>query len=159
MNLADAIRQAAVGGPLPTPVQKPEPRDAFTRPPAPSPKQEFVDAVRSVSDEQDTTFRLEDEREVTVTADPAQAGHPVRFELFLTPEQLSGLFKGVVSAQHSVMTLRETARYLRIPGRTLEEMAQLGQIPAFLIDEKWRFSRNSVDEWLAQQSARKEMEA
>jgi excisionase family DNA binding protein len=85
--------------------------------------------------------------------------HAVRIDLVLSPEQLSALFRGVAEAERSVLTTREAAHYLRIPGRKLQEMAELGQIPAFLIDGKWRFSRNSVDEWLTQQSAPKEMEA
>jgi excisionase family DNA binding protein len=85
--------------------------------------------------------------------------HAVRIDLVLSPEQLSALFRGVAEAERSVLTNREAAHYLRIPGRKLQEMAELGQIPAFLIDGKWRFSRNSVDEWLTKQSARKEMEA
>jgi len=98
--------------------------------------------------------------DLTVTASQNTAtAYPVKFELYLSPEQLTGLFKGVVTTQHSVMTLSETARYLRIPSRKVQEMAELGEIPAFLIDGKWRFARNSVDEWLAQRPFRKEMEA
>lgn len=103
-----------------------------------------------------------------VTASPVEVpsthlapltGNVVRLELFLTPEQLNSLFRAVVATQHSVMTLREAAAYLRISPSRLETMAQEGQIPAFLIDGRWRFARNSVDEWLNMQSLQKEMEA
>jgi excisionase family DNA binding protein len=90
---------------------------------------------------------------------PATAGNVVRLELFLTPEQLNGLFRAVCANQHTVMTLREASSYLRVNPSRLEEMAQESEIPAFLIDGKWRFPRNSVDEWLNMQSFRKEMEA
>lgn len=163
MNLADAIRQAA-GGTVQLTTYTNDAKEVHAVAPAPQPaaKREFVEAVRSATTDDSEGLHLEtsESDDLTVTSSQnAPVAHPVRFELFLTPEQLSGLFKGVVSAQHSVMTLRETAKYLRIPGRKVEEMAQLGQIPAFLIDGKWRFSRNSVDEWLGNQSFRKEMEA
>ncbi len=83
-------------------------------------------------------------------------GSIVRLELFLTPEQLSGLFRAVVAAQHSVMTLREAANYVRIPIHVLEELAREGDIPAFLVDGKWRFPRNGVDEWMSMQASKKE---
>ena len=161
MNLADAIRQASGGAvKLTTYTNEQAETHAVAPAPQPAPRREFVEAVRSASEGSEGLTLETNDDDVTVTsAQGLPAAHPVRFELFLTPEQLSGLFKGVVTAQHSVMTLRETAKYLRIPGRKVEEMAQLGQIPAFVIDGKWRFSRNSVDEWLANQSFRKEMEA
>src|SRR5689334_16836428 len=171
MNLADAIRHAASGGSFTAPTHA-APVQAAPRviehkaAPAPvsapkknSKKKEFVDAVRKNVSNTDGLKLEESIEDLTVTASQNSAtAYPVKFELYLSPEQLTGLFKGVVTTQHSVMTLNETARYLRIPGRKLKEMAQLGQIPAFLIDGKWRFARNSVEEWLAQRSFRKEME-
>ena len=167
MNLADAIRHAANGGSFTAPASRPPvqvvPQSiASSAPPAKkSAKKKFVDAVRKNANTEGEGLKLEESIEdLTVTGSQNSAtAYPVKFELYLSPEQLTGLFKGVVTTQHSVMTLNETARYLRIPGRKLKDMAQLGQIPAFLIDGKWRFARNSVDEWLAQRSFRKEMEA
>ena len=170
MNLADAIRHAANGGKFTAPpttatATAPAPAPAPARSSAPaapkrSDKKKFVEAVRKNAGPE-THLKLEESIEdLTVTATQNSAtAYPVKFELYLSPEQLTGLFKGVVTTQHSVMTLNETARYLRMPSRKLKEMAQLGQIPAFLIDGKWRFARNSVEEWLAQRSFRKEMEA
>src|SRR5689334_11006559 len=168
MNLADAIRHAANGGSFTAPVngapvkvasQTILPQPAATRKKS-SKKSEFVKEVRKSIETNGSGLKLEESIEnLTVTASQNSAtAYPVKFELHLSPEQLTGLFKGVVTTQHSVMTLNETARYLRIPGRKVKEMAQLGQIPAFLIDGKWRFARNSVEEWLAQRSFRKEME-
>lgn len=170
MNLADAIRQAATGtgfvSPPPTPGRSKAAGAAVKQAVA---KREVVEAIRKTSaaetkaekgNEAPKLTLEENFNDLTVTS--PQTTHtalPVKFELYLSPEQLTNLFKGVVATQHSVMTLRETARYLRIPGRKLEEMALLAQIPAFLIDGKWRFARNNVDEWLKQQSFTKEMEA
>ena len=89
---------------------------------------------------------------------PSQAvnGSVVRLELFLSPEQLSGLFRAVVAAQHTVMTLREAANYVRVTPNILERMAQEGKVPAMLIDGKWRFPRTGIDEWLSMQTHQKE---
>lgn len=91
--------------------------------------------------------------------DPAmnpQGGTTVRLELFLTPEQLGGLFRAVVATQHSVMTLREAANHVRVPAHILDDLARTGEIPAFLVDGKWRFPRNGVDEWMNMQTSKKE---
>jgi len=92
------------------------------------------------------------ESEVVEAADAAAAaggfGSVVRLELTLSPEQLSGLFRAILANQHSVMTLKEAAQYLRIPPVTLEQMANEGEVPAFRIDGRWRFSHNALDEWL-----------
>ena len=90
-------------------------------------------------------------------SEPATAGAAVRLELFLTPEQLSNLFRAVAANQHTMLTLREAASYLRIPSNTLDTMAHEGELPGFLIDGKWRFNKIAIDEWLvAQQKSRKE---
>ncbi|MEA2552505.1 MAG: hypothetical protein QOJ65_681 [Fimbriimonadaceae bacterium] len=182
MNLADAIRQASGGNALslfslhseiaettPAPAAAPAPakpvaKEAAPVAPAAAPQDNsaaFVEAVKTTATESAHNLRLETyEDEITVSSvETPTIAQQVKFELMLTPEQLSALFRGVVTAEHTVMTLPEAAKHLRIAGRELEEMAKLGQIPAFLINGKWRFSRNSVDEWLTQQSFRKEMEA
>jgi len=158
VNLADAIRLAASGGQFTAPDRGQA--SAGSSMPA-SAKKEFVENVRKSVSNNGAGLKLEESiADLTVTASQNTAtAYPVKFELHLSPEQLTGLFKGVVTTQHSVMTLSETARYLRIPSRKVQEMAELGEIPAFLIDGKWRFARNSVDEWLAQRPFRKEMEA
>jgi excisionase family DNA binding protein len=80
----------------------------------------------------------------------------VRMELMLSPEQLSALFKAVVATQHSVMTLREAASYLRINPATLEEMAKHGDLAAFMLDGRWRFPKSGLDEWVTLNTFRKE---
>ena len=151
MNLAEAIRQAATGSASFASPEKAQPiadkavhHSTF----APEPHGTEPNSPSAA------------QAEITVSSTLTNAeNHAVRIDLVLSPEQLSALFRGVAEAERSVLTNREAAHYLRIPGRKLQEMAELGQIPAFLIDGKWRFSRNSVDEWLTQQSAPKEMEA
>jgi excisionase family DNA binding protein len=162
VNLADAIRHAAKSGENFTTSR---PRIVHESVALSSHLHGSKKAVTENVRENDSTTGKGERREVNLDNlsvaefnDTATA-FPVKFELNLTAEQLTGLIKEAVKTQECVMTLRETARYLRIPGRRLEEMAQLGQIPAFLIDGNLRFARNSVDEWLAQRPFRKEMEA
>lgn len=81
-------------------------------------------------------------------------GNVVRFEIFLSPEQLSCLFRALVSTQHSMLTLREAAHYLRIPATTLEQLAVEGKIPALQLEGRWRFPKSGMDEWVMLQSFR-----
>lgn len=160
MNLADAIRHAAKSGETFTTSR---PRIVHESVALSSHLHGSKKAVTENVRENDSTTGKGERREVNLddlsAAANAATAFPVKFELHLTAEQLTGLILEAVKTQDCVMTLRETARYLRIPGRRLEEMAQLGQIPAFLVDGNLRFARNSVDEWLAQRPFRKEMEA
>lgn len=87
---------------------------------------------------------------------PVRTGNVVRLEMFLSPEQMTTLLKSVIGSQHSVMTIREAAAYLRVNSNALEQMAESGEIPAFQIEGRWRFQRSTVDEWLAIQSLRQE---
>jgi len=85
---------------------------------------------------------------------PFGAGNAVRFEIFLSPDQLSCLFRALVATQHSMLTLREAAHYLRIPSSTLELLAAESKIPALHIDGRWRFPKSGIDEWIMLQSFR-----
>ncbi|MFQ3588093.1 MAG: helix-turn-helix domain-containing protein [Fimbriimonadaceae bacterium] len=87
---------------------------------------------------------------------PVRTGNVVRLEMFLSPEQMTTLLKSVIGSQHSVMTIREAAAYLRVNSNALEQMAENGEIPAFQIEGRWRFQRSTVDEWLSIQSLRQE---
>lgn len=133
MNLADAIRQAAQssGAPLgPNPGQEPAPQS-----------------------EQD--FDSEAPREISLVASPVNVNpenpavsNVVRIELTLNPEQLGNMLKAIVAGQHSVLTLRDAATYLRLPSHVVEQMAVEGKLPALNVDGKWRFKHSALDEWL-----------
>jgi len=140
MNLADAIRQAA---------QKLPPSEPET-PIQVESKPTNEQAIQVLTEVEDVVYE-EPAIPPTPPSPMVLGGNVVRLEMFLSPEQLHGLFKAAVTSQHSMMTLRETASYLRIPPATLEEMASQGRIPALTIDGKWRFVRSSVDEWVSAQ--------
>lgn len=172
MNLADAIRQAAMGSGQafsPAPEQGNQPVQPAT-PVTPVHNYDDEYEVEEMADrhEEAPHFEVQHNGMATdaVTSEPVRMPDPfspsvatgsiVRLELFLSPEQLSGLFRAVVANQHSMMTLREAASYLRVHSGVLETMAQEGQIPAFQIDGRWRFPKQGVDEWLTLQSFRQE---
>ena len=146
MNLADAIRLAAQNGSTPLPSE------------AMQPQIEVIDnPVYATSDAAESARTAE--RVPLPPSAPVLSGSVVRMELFLSPEQLNGLFRAVVANQHSVMTLREAARYLRVTSDQLERLTREGSVPALTIDGKHRFSRTALDEWLNLHGRQREMEA
>ncbi|HTQ11313.1 MAG TPA: helix-turn-helix domain-containing protein [Fimbriimonadaceae bacterium] len=87
----------------------------------------------------------------------AQPGHNVvRLELVLAPEQLKGFFGAVAKSQHSVLTLREAANLLRVSQKALEAMALDGNVPGMMLDGKWRFTRQALEDWLSAHPNKKE---
>jgi excisionase family DNA binding protein len=54
----------------------------------------------------------------------------------------------------NVLTLEETADYLRLPKETVERQASRGRILGRRIEETWRFLRDAIDDWLRQQDSR-----
>ena len=51
-----------------------------------------------------------------------------------------------------LMTVAEVARYLRVTEKTVYRLLKKGRIPATKVGRQWRFERNSIDEWLHQNS-------
>jgi len=47
-----------------------------------------------------------------------------------------------------IMTLEETAKYLKIGKSTLYKMTREGKIPAVKIANQWRFRKEDIDKWL-----------
>src|ERR1700694_1176174 len=46
---------------------------------------------------------------------------------------------------HNLLTVKETAKYLRIPLPTVYYLVQRGQLPAIQIGERWRIKKSSLD--------------
>src|SRR6187551_3157369 len=46
---------------------------------------------------------------------------------------------------HNLMTVKETAEYLRIPLPTVYYLVQRGQLPAIQIGGRWRIKKNALD--------------
>jgi excisionase family DNA binding protein len=47
-----------------------------------------------------------------------------------------------------ILTISETAEYLRISLSSLYKLAQEGKIPCQKVGRHWRFRRESIDRWL-----------
>ena len=54
-----------------------------------------------------------------------------------------------------ILTLEETAKYLKIGKSTLYKMAREGEIPAMKIANQWRFRKEDIDKWLKEIGSRK----
>ena len=46
---------------------------------------------------------------------------------------------------HNLLTVKETAKYLRIPRPTVYYLVQRGQLPAIQIGGRWRIKKNALD--------------
>ncbi len=49
------------------------------------------------------------------------------------------------SSMHNLMTVKETAEYLRIPLPTVYYLVQRGQLPAVQIGGRWRVKKDAID--------------
>lgn len=135
MNFADAIRAA----------QGRAPRPEAATPPMAAAAVAHLPGVAAPSVEM---------RHTNIPEPPnVSSGSVVRIELFLSGEQMTSMLKALMAGQHSVMTVREAAAYLRVAPTSLVELAESGEVPGLLIDGKWRFPKNNLDEWMALQSA------
>ncbi len=118
----------------------------------------LADAIRMASQQ-----RFQSAAEPRLAEPPYESAHgmgedsesvqTVRFEVRLTTQQLHDLLQWLARNLHPVMTLREAARYLRLHTAELEALAQSGVIPAFKVDNKWRFLKAALDEWMLAQRA------
>jgi excisionase family DNA binding protein len=52
-----------------------------------------------------------------------------------------------------LMTVEETAGYLRVGKKTVYRLLKQGKIPATRVGQQWRFNKASIDEWLHQTPA------
>lgn len=104
----------------------------------------------------ETTFANDGVRiEVTSSASGTQEDarvNVVKMELHLTPEQTLSLFRTAMTTQRSVMTLGETADYLRLTAGELYEMAENGIIPSFTVGSQIRFMKATIDQWIESNS-------
>lgn len=121
-----------------------------------------VESVHAETSQDEVAYDAVSEEPVSLPEGPSgtvRSGNVVRLELFLSPDQMSSLFRALVATQHGMMTLREAANYLRVHTGTVEQMAQDGTIPALMIEGRWRFPKSSLDEWLSVQVFRSKGES
>ena len=139
MNFAEALRRAHDGKPAAAPTT------SNSVPP------QHIDEALSASNI-GLTIKSTQEQALPVEPHSAVNGSVVRLEIFLSAEQLSGLFRAITAGQHSIMTLREAAAYLRVNPSSLQKLADDREVPGVVIDGKWRFPKSSLDDWLTLQA-------
>ena len=50
-----------------------------------------------------------------------------------------------------VLRIKEVAALLKVGEKTVYQMAQTGELPAFRVREQWRFTRKDIDSWIERQ--------
>lgn len=183
MNLADAIRQAAlnrvssvppafaptvvnddaeaiasVAQEIAEPNVVPAPRPVMPTPsPAPvAPPTNSSSAAKSESPSRLPAAEPSEAESLSTTDEHPIPTNLVRLELQLSSEQLNSLLRAIMDGQHTILTAREAAHHLRIPAVAIEKMAETGEIPAMRIDGRWRFPKSALDEWMIGQTYRRE---
>lgn len=156
MNLADAIRKAAKSQVHEEPTRlETKQQLQWPEPKSPEEKQEVNTneiqpeiPIDPPTRQIDISGRLPEPPSSAILS-----GNAVRLELFLSGEQMSAMLKAIMAGQHSVLTLREAASFLRVTPSTLEKWAVEEEIPAVNIDGRWRFPKTNLDEWLAEKAS------
>ena len=56
----------------------------------------------------------------------------------------------------TLMTLQETADYLRVTRSTIQRLLKRNQIPAFRIGRHWRFNLEEIESWCSSRASDKD---
>jgi len=54
-----------------------------------------------------------------------------------------------------ILTLREVAQYLKLAEKTAYRLASDGKLPGFKVGGSWRFKREDIENWIAEQKTTK----
>ena len=54
----------------------------------------------------------------------------------------------------NMLTVEELAEYLKMKTVTIYKHAQDGKIPGFKVGSKWRFNKESIDNWIRDQETK-----
>jgi excisionase family DNA binding protein len=52
-----------------------------------------------------------------------------------------------------ILTIKEVADFLMVNERTVYGLAAAKKIPTFKVGTAWRFKKNEIDKWIAEQSS------
>jgi len=58
--------------------------------------------------------------------------------------------KKAVDVDAEIMTVYDVAAYLRVSVSTVYRMATRREIPGFKLARDWRFSRKTIEDWMAE---------
>ena len=54
-----------------------------------------------------------------------------------------------MTSQDDILTIAEVARLLKVADKTVYSLSQKGKLPGFKVGGQWRFSRTTIDSWIA----------
>jgi excisionase family DNA binding protein len=57
-----------------------------------------------------------------------------------------------MAIDHEILTVKEVSELLKIHEGTVYKMANEGRIPAFKIGSEWRFRKDQIVHWIAEQT-------
>jgi len=52
-----------------------------------------------------------------------------------------------------ILTLKEVAEYLKLAEKTAYRLAAEGKLPGFKVGGSWRFRKEDIESWIAEQKA------
>ena len=52
-----------------------------------------------------------------------------------------------------ILTLKEVAQYLKLAEKTAYRLAAEGKLPGFKVGGSWRFKKEDIESWIAQQKS------
>jgi excisionase family DNA binding protein len=55
-------------------------------------------------------------------------------------------------ADHELLTVKEVSQILQVHPTTLYKMVRAGKIPSFRIGSDWRFRKDLLERWIAEQT-------
>lgn len=65
----------------------------------------------------------------------------------------------MIEERPTIMTVSELAKYLRLHEQTVYKMAKEGRVPAYKVGNRWRFKKDTIDDWLREQRDDNKLEA
>ena len=54
-----------------------------------------------------------------------------------------------------ILTLKEVAQYLKLAEKTAYRLAAEGKLPGFKVGGSWRFKKEDIENWIAEQKTTK----
>ena len=54
---------------------------------------------------------------------------------------------------NDILTLKEVAEYLKLAEKTAYRLAAEGKLPGFKVGGSWRFRKEDIESWIAEQKA------
>jgi excisionase family DNA binding protein len=57
-----------------------------------------------------------------------------------------------MASDHEILTIKEIGDLLRLHPSTIYKLTKKGKIPSFRVGSEWRFQRDQIERWMAEQT-------